>query len=97
MKKLFIAVVMIAVFAGAAFAAGITDPMEFPSSNGTVTFWHVNHVNEVHSDCTVCHSGTPGPIPAFGMDYAHSVCISCHASPDGSGGPTKCAGCHVKQ
>ncbi len=96
MKKILMAVVIIAVFAGAAFAAGVTDPMEFSSSNGAVTFWHSNHVNEVHGDCAVCHSGTPGPIPAFGQDYAHSVCVSCHASPDGSGGPTKCAGCHVK-
>jgi hypothetical protein len=70
--------------------------MQFSASNGAVTFWHSNHVNEVHGDCTVCHSGTPGAIPGFGKDYAHSVCTSCHASPDGSGGPTKCAGCHVQ-
>ena len=97
MKTFFIAAVMISVLAGAAFAANVVqDPMQFSAGNGAVTFWHSNHVNEVQGDCTVCHSGTPGPIPGFGKEYAHSVCISCHAKPESAAGPTKCAGCHVE-
>ncbi|MGO9379193.1 MAG: cytochrome c3 family protein [Dissulfurispiraceae bacterium] len=98
MKRLFIAVVLIAVFASAAFAADVTDPMEFSASNGGVIFYHSNHVNEVNGDCTVCHQQDPGLIPGFGKKYAHDVCVGCHSKPGNVNlGIAKCERCHTQR
>ncbi|MGD0883743.1 MAG: cytochrome c3 family protein [Thermodesulfovibrionales bacterium] len=95
MKKSLVAlVVMFAALAGIAFAEDVSNVMEFSASNGTVTFNHLKHVNEVRNDCDVCHNGTPGQIAGFGKDYAHDTCISCHSKPGNSVAPTTCDGCH---
>ena len=89
-------IVTLMAFAGTACAAELQDRMDFPTKNGTVTFYHNNHVNEVKGDCKVCHENTPGKIKGFGEEYAHKNCIPCHALPDGPEGPTACDGCHKK-
>jgi hypothetical protein len=96
-KRMLIAVAITAAAATGAVAAELKDRMEFPASTGNVVFFHNNHVNEVHGACAVCHETTPpGKIAAFGADYAHKFCVSCHADPNGPEGPTACDGCHKK-
>jgi opacity protein-like surface antigen len=91
MKKTVIAMLAIAAFAGAAFAA---DVMEFPASMGKVTFPHKMH-QELLKDCTKCHtSAAGGKIDGFGKDWAHKTCKGCHS--DMGKGPTSCKDCHKK-
>ena len=98
MKEFLVAVALVAVFAGGVFAEDLRDRMEFPASQGTVVFYHMNHINEVHGACQPCHEGSPGKIAGFGKEYAHKVCVECHAPREGyPEGPTKCDGCHIKQ
>jgi len=93
-KKLFAGIAMAAALAGVSFA-DVKDRMEFPAKNGTVVFYHNNHVNEVRGTCAVCHDKAPeGKIEGFGADFAHKFCVSCHSDPNGPEGPTKCEGCH---
>jgi cytochrome c553 len=97
MKRMLLGLAIAASLAGATFAADMPDRMEFPATNGNVVFFHNNHVNEVHGTCAVCHETKPeGSIAGFGADYAHKVCVSCHADPNGPEGPTSCDGCHKK-
>jgi predicted CXXCH cytochrome family protein len=85
------------LLAGVAGAAELRDRMEFPASQGTVVFYHMNHINEVKGECKPCHPSGSGPIEGFGKELAHRVCVGCHEPHDGMPeGPTKCEGCHRK-
>ncbi len=93
-KKLIAGIAMAAAVAGATFA-DVPDRMEFPAKNGNVVFFHNNHANEASGTCAVCHDQAPeGKIEGFGAEFAHHVCVSCHADPGGAEGPTTCQGCH---
>lgn len=88
MKKMIVAVLAVAAFAGSACAA---DVMEFKKG---VSFNHKAH-GEALKDCTKCHaSAAGGKIEGFGKDFAHKKCKECHA--DMKKGPTNCKGCHAK-
>jgi len=89
MKKIIIAVMAVAVFSGAAFAA---DVMEFKKG---VSFNHKAH-GEALKDCTKCHEKAEGgKIVGFGKDFAHKKgCKDCHT--ELKKGPTNCKGCHPK-
>jgi opacity protein-like surface antigen len=91
MKKMLIGMIVVAAFAGSAFAA---DVMEFKASMGAVKFDHKKHQDLV-KDCKVCHEKGPGKIEGFGKDYAHGKgCKGCHETK--KQGPTKCPDCHKK-
>jgi opacity protein-like surface antigen len=88
MKKMIIAVLSVAVFAGSAFAA---DVMEFKKG---VVFKHKAH-GEALKDCKKCHDKADGgKIAGFGKDFAHKTCKACHT--EMAKGPTNCKGCHTK-
>jgi predicted CXXCH cytochrome family protein len=96
MKEIIAGFLFLGVFAGVAFAADMKDPMEFPASNGKVTFGHANHVGEVQGDCGRCHEGTPGKIKGFGKDVAHRICLPCHEGAGLFPGQPVCNDCHNK-
>jgi hypothetical protein len=88
MKKVIVAVLTVAVFAGSAFAA---DVMEMKKG---VTFNHKHHA-DVLKDCKKCHEKAEGgKIAGFGKDIAHKKCKECHS--EMKKGPTNCKGCHSK-
>ena len=88
MKKLIIAVMLVAFAFTVAYAAEI---VTYESKKGTVTFDHKVHGEKM--DCTACHEGTPAKI-AIDKKAAHGdACKSCHKA---KGGPTKCNDCHKK-
>lgn len=88
MKKMIVAALSVAVFAGSAFAA---DVIELKKG---VTFNHKAH-SEALKDCTKCHEkATGGKIEGFGKDFAHKKCKECHT--EMKKGPTTCKGCHTK-
>jgi len=97
MKKLLVAVAVVAVSVAGVSAEELRDRMEFPASQGTVVFYHLNHINEIHGACQPCHAGTPGRIAGFGKEWAHRICLECHAPREGyPEGPTRCEGCHIR-
>ena len=75
MKEIIAGFLILGIFGGVAFTAELKDLMELPAKNGTVPFFHNNHVNEVQGKCTVCHEKTPGKIPGFGKELAHKTCL----------------------
>lgn len=87
MKKLLVAVMVVAFAATSALAA---DTIVFPAKNGNVTFNHKMHSEKF--ECKACHEGTPGK---FKIDktVAHKLCKDCHKE---KGVPTKCSSCHKK-
>jgi opacity protein-like surface antigen len=86
MKKTVIAMLVIAVFAGTAFAADVIQMKR------GVTFNHKAH-QVMLKDCTKCHaSATGGPMEGFGKDWAHKTCKGCHS--EMGKGPTSCKDCH---
>lgn len=86
MKKMIVALLTVAAFAGSAFAA---DVMEFKKG---VSFNHKAH-GEALKDCTKCHAKAGGgKIEGFGKDFAHKTCKDCHN--EMKKGPTNCKGCH---
>jgi hypothetical protein len=88
MKKMIVAVLTVAAFAGSAFAA---DVIELKKG---VSFKHKAH-QESLKDCKKCHEKAEGgKIAGFGKDIAHKTCKGCHA--DGKKGPTSCKECHTK-
>ena len=88
MKKMIVAVLAVAVFAGSAFAADVIEMKR------GVVFKHKAHV-EMLKDCTKCHATAQGgKIEGFGKDFAHKKCKDCHN--EMKKGPTQCKGCHVK-
>ena len=88
MKKLVIAVMLVAFTLTLAYAA---DMVTYENKKGTVTFDHKTHSEKM--DCTSCHEGTPAKI-AVDKAAAHgAACKDCHKE---KGGPTKCNDCHKK-
>ena len=88
MKKLIIAVMLVAFAFTLAYAA---DSVTYESKKGNVTFDHKGHSEKM--DCAACHEGTPAKI-AIDKKAAHGdSCKSCHKKQDG---PTKCNACHKK-
>ena len=88
MKKLIVAVMLVAFTFAMAYAA---DTVTYENKKGTVTFNHKAH--SVKIDCAKCHEGTPAKI-AVDKNSAHgAVCKDCHKK---DGGPTKCNDCHKK-
>jgi len=88
MKKLIVAIMLVAFAATAAFAA---DVVTYECKKGNVTFDHKAHGEKL--GCDACHEGTPAKI-AIDKKSAHKdACKTCHKS---NNGPTKCGGCHIK-
>ncbi|PLX99118.1 MAG: cytochrome C [Desulfuromonas sp.] len=88
MKKLIIAVMIIAFAVTAAWAA---DTVTYENKKGNVAFNHKVHGEKL--GCKACHEGTPAKI-AIDKKAAHGdACKSCHKD---QGGPTKCNDCHKK-
>lgn len=87
MKKLLVAVMLVAFAAATAFAA---DVVTYPAKNGAVTFDHKAH--SAKNECKTCHEGAPAKM-TLGKDKAHALCKDCHAK---TSGPTKCGDCHKK-
>jgi len=88
MKKLIVAVMIIAFAVTAAWAA---DVVTYENKKGNVTFNHKAHGDKL--GCNACHEGEPAKI-AVDKDTAHkALCKDCHAK---QGGPTKCNDCHAK-
>jgi hypothetical protein len=87
MKKMIVAVLAVAAFAGSALAADVIEMKK------GVSFKHKAHVEAV-KDCKKCHENGPGKIAGFGKDFAHKKCKECHN--DLKKGPTNCKGCHTK-
>jgi len=88
MKKLIVAVMIVAFAVTAAWAA---DVVTYENKKGNVTFNHKVHGEKL--GCKSCHEGTPAKI-AIDKNTAHkAVCKDCHKK---QGGPTKCNACHVK-
>ncbi len=88
MKKLIVAVMIVAFAATAAFAA---DVVTYENKKGNVTFNHKAHGEKL--GCKSCHEGAPAKI-AIDKDTAHkALCKDCHKK---QSGPTKCNDCHKK-
>ena len=89
MKKLIIAVMLVAFAVTAAYAV---DSVTYDSKKGDVTFDHKGHADKL--GCEACHEGTPAKI-AIDKNAAHGAsCKGCHK--DKKSGPTKCNDCHKK-
>ena len=73
-------------------AEDVPETITLQAKNGNVNFSHQDHAEQM--DCTACHEGTPGKIPGFDKNKAHSLCKGCHQ--DKGAGPTKCNECHKK-
>lgn len=89
MKKLLVAMMLVAFAATIAFAA---DTVTLEAKNGNVTFNHKAHGEK--NACTVCHADAKGGKLELDKDAAHALCKDCHAK--GGAGPTKCGDCHKK-
>ena len=88
MKKLIIAVMLVAFTFTLAYAA---DVVTYESKKGNVTFDHKMHSEKM--GCDKCHEGEPAKI-AIDKKAAHgAACKDCHKA---EGGPTKCNDCHIK-
>jgi len=88
MKRLLIAVLLVAFTFAVAYAA---DTVTYETKKGNVTFNHKVHGEKL--GCTACHAGEPAKI-AIDKEAAHgTACKDCHKE---KGGPTKCNDCHQK-
>ena len=88
MKKLIVAVMIVAFAVTAAWAA---DVVTYENKKGNVTFNHKAHGEKL--GCKACHEGTPAKI-AVDKNTAHkALCKDCHKK---QSGPTKCNDCHKK-
>lgn len=95
MKKMIIALVLVAFAASAAFAADVVTYAE-GCKKGAVTFDHKAHGEFVDNSCknAACHGDAAPAKIAIDKKAAHGkMCKVCHK---GNDGPTKCAGCHIK-
>ena len=88
MKKLMIAVMLVAFTFTLAYAA---DTVTYDSKKGAVTFDHKAHGEKM--DCAVCHEGTPAKIEVDKTAAHGDTCKGCHKK---ESGPTKCNDCHKK-
>ncbi|MEI6214520.1 MAG: cytochrome c3 family protein [Desulfuromonadales bacterium] len=75
-----------------AINAYTADPPKILTFKNGVKFDHDGHKGE----CVSCHEGEKGAqkIQDFGKEWAHRVCIGCHASM--GAGPSECKNCHLK-
>lgn len=88
MKKLIVALMLVAFAFSVAYAA---DVVTYESKKGNVTFNHKTHSDAI--SCDKCHEGEPAKIE-IDKDAAHgAACKDCHKA---DGGPTKCNDCHKK-
>lgn len=88
MKKLLIALVLVAFAVTAVYAA---DVVTYENSKGNVTFDHKAHGEKL--GCEACHQGEPAKIE-IDKNAAHgAACKDCHKEKNG---PTKCNDCHKK-
>lgn len=92
MKKLLVAVLLVAVAAAPAIAADVVTYTQ----KGTITFDHAGHGEKL--GCAACHEGEPAQIAIVDKKSGHDLCLACHKtmSKDGAAAPTKCGECHVK-
>jgi len=93
MKKLIVAIMLVAFAATAAFAA---DVVTYENKKGTVTFDHKAHGEFVENSCknAACHGDASPTKIVVDKKTAHGkMCKICHKKNDG---PTRCAECHVK-
>lgn len=88
MKKLIVAVMLVAFAITVAYAS---DVVTYENKKGSVTFDHKMHGEKL--GCDACHEGTPAKV-AIDKNAAHGEsCKDCHKD---KGGPTKCNDCHKK-
>lgn len=89
MKKLLVAVMLVAFAATSSLAA---DTVKYEAKNGTVTFNHKAHGEK--NACKDCHKTDPPAKIEVNKEAAHgAVCKDCHKAKNG---PTKCTDCHKK-
>jgi len=88
MKKLIIAIMLVAFAFTAVYAA---DMVTYENKKGTVTFDHKTHSEKM--ECTACHEGTPAKIEIDKKAAHGDSCKGCHKK---ESGPTKCNDCHKK-
>jgi len=103
MKRLLVAVMLVAFAAAVAVAAEGPATVTLEAKMGNVTFDHHAHQAKV-ADCTTCHhKGTDnakctgchngeGEAPKA-KDAFHKLCKDCHKK---EAGPTGCKDCHKK-
>ncbi len=92
MKKLLVAMMLVAFVSTIAFAAA-PDSVTRKAKNGDVTFSHKVHAEK--NACTLCHADAKGgKVAPLGKDAGHALCLECHKK--AAAGPTKCGDCHKK-
>ena len=95
MKKLIIALILVAFSASVSLASDVVTYAE-GCKKGTVTFDHKAHGDFVDNGCknAACHGdATPSKIIVDKKTAHGKMCKICHKT---HGGPVKCAECHVK-
>ena len=88
MKKLVIAVMLVAFAVTAVYAS---DVVTYENKKGNVTFDHKTHGEKL--GCDACHEGEPAKIEVDKAAAHGAACKDCHKE---KGGPTKCNDCHTK-
>ncbi|WP_321533084.1 cytochrome c3 family protein [uncultured Desulfuromonas sp.] len=95
MKKLIIALLLVAVSASFSLASDVVTYAE-GCKKGPVTFDHKSHSEFVENSCknAACHGdATPAKIVVDKKTAHGKMCKICHKT---AGGPTRCGECHVK-
>jgi len=88
MKRIIIALFVVASYAGSVCAADVIEMKK------GVSFSHKRHA-EALKDCKKCHENAEGgKMSGFGKEFAHKTCKECHTTM--KKGPTNCKGCHTK-
>lgn len=97
MKKLIVALMLVAFAASTALAADVVTYGE-GCKKGPVTFNHAMHGTKVADSCAnaACHGAAAPAKIAVDKATAHKdLCKSCHKAVGGNA-PTNCDGCHKK-
>ncbi|MCD6526920.1 MAG: cytochrome c3 family protein [Desulfuromonas sp.] len=95
MKKLIVALMLVAFAASISFAADVVTYCP-DAKKGAVTFDHKAHSEFVDGGCknAACHGDAAPAKIAIDKKTAHGkMCKVCHKA---TNGPTKCGGCHIK-
>ncbi|MBW2186113.1 MAG: cytochrome C [Deltaproteobacteria bacterium] len=95
MKKLIVALMLVAFAASTALAVDVVTYAK-DCKKGAVTFDHAMHGTKVVDSCAnaACHGAAAPAKIAVDKKTAHkALCKTCHK---GNAGPTKCGGCHIK-
>lgn len=96
MKKLIVALMLVAFAASTALAADVVTYPSAKCKKGPVSFDHKAHATFVVDGCknAACHGDAAPAAIAVNKKTAHkALCKTCHK---GNAGPTKCGGCHIK-